>query len=48
MKTGDSPIKVKHNYGTYADALRHALDKMDGHFIRGVGDGVVESEIAPI
>ncbi len=38
---------VKHQYGPYADALRHALDKMDGHFIRGQGDGVVESEIAP-
>lgn len=37
----------KHQYGPYADALRHALDKMDGHFIRGMGDGVVESEIAP-
>lgn len=38
---------VKHQYGPYADVLRHALDKMDGHFIRGLGDGVVESEIAP-
>lgn len=38
---------VKHHYGPYADALRHALDKMDGHFIRGLGDGVVEAEIAP-
>ncbi len=38
---------VKHQYGPYADALRHALDKMDGHFIRGLGDGVVESEIVP-
>lgn len=38
---------VKHQYGPYADKLRHVLDKMDGHFIHGVGDGVVESEIAP-
>lgn len=36
---------VKHHYGPYADTLRHALNRMDGHFIRGVGDGVVESEI---
>ncbi|HEL9716985.1 TPA: macro domain-containing protein [Legionella pneumophila] len=36
---------IKHHYGPYADALRHALNRMDGHFIRGVGDGVVESEI---
>lgn len=38
---------VKHHYGPYADALRHALDKIDGHFIHGLGDGVVEAEIAP-
>lgn len=38
----------KHTYGPYADALRHALNTMDGHYIHGVGDGVVESEIRPI
>ncbi|MBL7004509.1 MAG: macro domain-containing protein [Gammaproteobacteria bacterium] len=38
----------KDNYGPYADALRHALNNMDGHYIKGVGDGVVESEIMPI
>lgn len=38
---------VKHKFGPYADNLRHALDRMDGHFIEGVGDGVVESEIRP-
>lgn len=38
----------KHTYGPYADALRHALNTMDGHYIQGVGDGVVESEIRPI
>jgi O-acetyl-ADP-ribose deacetylase (regulator of RNase III)/uncharacterized protein YwgA len=39
---------VKHQYGPYADTLRHALDKMDGHFIRGLGDGTIEAEIAPV
>ena len=38
---------VKHKFGPYADNLRHALDRMDGHYIHGVGDGVVESEITP-
>lgn len=38
----------KNQYGPYADNLRHVLDRMDGHFIRGVGDGVVASEIQPI
>jgi O-acetyl-ADP-ribose deacetylase (regulator of RNase III) len=26
-------------YGPYADALRHVLDRMEGHFIVGYGDG---------
>ncbi len=38
---------VKHNYGPYSNTLRHVLDRMDGHYIEGVGDGVVESEITP-
>lgn len=29
----------KHHYGPYADVLRHVLEKMDGHFIQGYGDG---------
>jgi len=37
----------KNEYGPYSDALRHVLNRMEGHFIRGVGDGVVESEIEP-
>lgn len=37
----------KHRFGPYADQLRHALDRMDGHYIHGVGDGVVESAITP-
>jgi O-acetyl-ADP-ribose deacetylase (regulator of RNase III) len=39
---------VKHHYGPYADTLRHALNAMEGHFIRGLGDGVVEAEIEPM
>lgn len=38
---------VKHHYGPYSDTLRHALSTMEGHFIRGLGDGVVEAEIEP-
>jgi O-acetyl-ADP-ribose deacetylase (regulator of RNase III) len=37
----------KNEFGPYSDTLRHVLNKMEGHFIRGVGDGVVESEIEP-
>lgn len=39
---------VKHNYGPYSDQLRHALNRMEGHYIVGLGDGVVESEIEPV
>ncbi|MGC4076652.1 MAG: macro domain-containing protein [Rubrivivax sp.] len=38
---------VKHHYGPYSDPLRHALNKMEGHYIRGMGDGTVEAEIEP-
>ena len=37
----------KHDYGPYSDRLRHVLNTMEGHYIRGVGDGVVEAEIEP-
>ena len=37
----------KHTYGPYSEALRHALNRMEGHFIIGLGDGVVDSEIEP-
>lgn len=38
---------IKQQYGPYSDELKHALNRMDGHFIRGVGDGVMEAEIEP-
>ncbi len=38
----------KHAYGPYSDTLRHVLQRMEGHFIRGLGDGVVDAEIEPI
>ncbi len=39
---------VKNQYGPYSEELRHALNRMEGHFIRGLGDGVVEAEIEPL
>jgi hypothetical protein len=38
---------VKDQYGPYSEKLRHALNRMEGHFIRDLGDGVVEAEIEP-
>jgi O-acetyl-ADP-ribose deacetylase (regulator of RNase III) len=37
-----------HKYGPYSDRIRHVLNRMEGHFIRGVGDGVAEPEIEVI
>jgi O-acetyl-ADP-ribose deacetylase (regulator of RNase III) len=37
----------KQQYGPYSEELKHALNRMDGHFIRGVGDGVMAAEIEP-
>ena len=50
LQAAGEPLKlpfVKHYYGPYSDTLRHALNTMEGHFIRGLGDGVVEAEIEP-
>jgi len=38
----------KHLYGPYSEQLRHALNRMEGHFIVGLGDGSVDSEIEPM
>jgi O-acetyl-ADP-ribose deacetylase (regulator of RNase III) len=51
LQEAGEPLKLdfaKHHYGPYSDRLRHALNRMEGHFIHGVGDGVVESEIEPL
>jgi O-acetyl-ADP-ribose deacetylase (regulator of RNase III) len=50
LQEAGEPMRLdfeKAEYGPYSDTLRHALNNMEGHFIRGVGDGVVESEIQP-
>ena len=35
----------KAHYGPYADVLRHVLEKIDGHFITGYGDGKNKPEV---
>jgi hypothetical protein len=37
----------KHLYGPYSEQMRHALNRMEGHFIVGMGDGSMDSEIEP-
>lgn len=42
VESGEPLNKVvfsKHHYGPYADVLRHVLNRMEGHFITGFGDG---------
>lgn len=42
MQEAGEPLRlnyVKGRYGPYADNLRHVLNSMEGHYIRGTGDG---------
>lgn len=51
LQEAGEPLKLtfeKHHYGPYSEQLRHALNRMEGHFIHGLGDGVVEAEIEPL
>jgi O-acetyl-ADP-ribose deacetylase (regulator of RNase III) len=48
LQTAGEPLKlryVKHKYGPYADNLNHALQRIEGHCIRGYGDRSREAEI---
>jgi O-acetyl-ADP-ribose deacetylase (regulator of RNase III) len=50
LQVAGQPLQLKferHMYGPYSDQLRHALNKMEGHFILGLGDGNVDAEIEP-
>ncbi|MUG92049.1 Appr-1-p processing protein [Scytonema sp. UIC 10036] len=39
---------VKHKYGPYANNLNHVLKHIEGHYIRGYGDGTAKAESAEI
>lgn len=42
MQEAGEPLRLnyaKGRYGPYADNLRHVLNSMEGHYIRGAGDG---------
>lgn len=42
MQEAGQPLRLnyaKGRYGPYADNLRHVLSSMEGHYIRGTGDG---------
>jgi O-acetyl-ADP-ribose deacetylase (regulator of RNase III) len=51
LQAAGQPLQLsfeKHHYGPYSEQLRHALNRMEGHFIIGLGDGNVEPEIEPV
>lgn len=42
LQESGEPMKLRFKpliYGPYADELRHALNRMEGHFVHGFGDG---------
>lgn len=42
LQSAGEPLRlhfVGHHYGPYADALRHVLTAMEGHYLAGFGDG---------
>ncbi len=39
---------VKNKYGLYAHNLNHVLRHLEGHYIRGYGDGTSKAESAEI
>lgn len=48
LQEAGQPLKlqyVKHKFGPYANNLNHALQPLDGHFIRGYGDQSQQSQM---
>ena len=48
LEEAGEPLRLeftKSKYGPYSDKLRHVLKRMDGHYLRGVGDHAGEAEI---
>lgn len=36
---------VKQRYGPYADAVRHAVERLEGHYLSGFGDGTGDANV---
>jgi len=48
QEAGELGLKLefkKHHYGPYANNLNHALQRIDGHYIKGYGDRAQKSQI---
>jgi O-acetyl-ADP-ribose deacetylase (regulator of RNase III) len=49
LQVAGEPLRleyVKHKYGPYAHNLNHVLRHIEGHYIRGYGDGTAKAESA--
>lgn len=48
LQVAGEPLRLRfvaHHYGPYADNLNHALQHIEGHYIRGYGDRSTKAEI---
>lgn len=49
LQVAGEPMKkvefAKQTYGPYADVLRHMMERMEGHFLEGYGDGNNKPEV---
>lgn len=48
LQEAGEPLRLRfqaHHFGPYADNLNHALQRIEGHFIRGYGDRSARAEI---
>jgi hypothetical protein len=48
LQVAGEPMRLRfvaHHYGPYADNLNHALQHIEGHYIRGYGDRSAKAEI---
>lgn len=51
LQAAGEPLRlnyIKHQYGPYAHNLNHILQKMEGRYLRGYGDGSQRAEIRPL
>ncbi len=45
LQASDKKLKLEYekgNYGPYADSLRHIMNRLEGHYITGYGDGTLK------
>jgi O-acetyl-ADP-ribose deacetylase (regulator of RNase III) len=49
MQEAGEPLRLKfakQSYGPYADAARHAVERLEGHYLTGFGDGTGDTSVS--